>query len=129
MVKATNRESALNWAGWALNCAAESAAGCNCGRPVKPRGALYSVPPEVARTTTSPSPTTGLSVYAAQRPSLDSDAPLMVRHASYVSCVMGFLPAGSGGGAQRDTLVKTLAEPAVFCAERGWALAEARMAV
>jgi hypothetical protein len=26
-----------------------------------------------------------------------------VRHSSYVSCVMAFFPAGSGGGVQRDT--------------------------
>ena len=70
------------FAGWAENCAAESAAGCNCGRPVKPRGARYSVAAAVARTTISPSPTTGLSVYATHLPSLDSEEPEIVRHSS-----------------------------------------------
>ena len=82
MVNATNLPSALNCAGCALNCAAESAAGCNCGRPVNPRGARYSVAAAVARTISSPSPTTGLSVYAAHLPSFDNDEPDIVRHSS-----------------------------------------------
>ena len=63
----------------------------------------------MARTTSSPSPTTGLSEYTAHFPSFDNDEPEIVRHSSYVSCVMGFLPAGRGGGVQRETLVNGLA--------------------
>ena len=36
----------------------------------------------VARTTNSPSPTTGLSVYAAHLPSFDNEEPEIVRHSS-----------------------------------------------
>ena len=93
---AMNRPSALNCAAAAVNRAAESAAGISCGRPVYPRVARYSVVPDVPRTTTSPSPTTGESVYAAHLPSAESVAPCIVRHSSYVSCVIAFLPAGNG---------------------------------
>jgi hypothetical protein len=48
-------------------------------------------------------------VYAAHFPSFDNDEPEIVRHSSYVSWVMGFLPAGRGGGVQRETLEYGLA--------------------
>ncbi|MBL0891008.1 MAG: DHCW motif cupin fold protein [Gemmatimonadaceae bacterium] len=60
----------------------ELSTGLAAGRPVTPRGTRYSVLPLVARTTSSPSPTTGLCVYTAHLPSLDSDEPLMVRQMS-----------------------------------------------
>ena len=82
MVNAAKRLSALICAGAAENWAAESAEACSCGRPVYPRGALYSVAPLVARAMSSPSPTTGLTVYTAHLPSLDSDEPEMVFHSS-----------------------------------------------
>src|SRR5687768_2418161 len=86
---ATNRESPLNAGGGATN--GESTVTLLMGRPVHPRAVRNSVLPLVARMTTSPSPTTGESVYAVQRPSGDSVAPEIVRHESYVSCVSGFL--------------------------------------
>ena len=81
-VKAANRLSPLNCAASTLKIAALSAPACNWGRPVYPRGARYSVVPRVDRITSSPSPTTGDTVYIAHRPSLDSTAPEIVRQRS-----------------------------------------------
>ncbi len=77
----------------------------SCGRPVKPRATRCSVADAVARASTSPSPTTGLSVYSAHFPSGESVAPAIVRHSSYVSCVIARFPAGGGGALQRETRV------------------------
>gem|GEM_PF-3866177 len=87
---ATKRESAENCAGAALKVDVESAFGCICGRPVNPRGTRNSVLPDVARTTSSPSPTAGPAVYAVHFPSGESDGPERARHVSYVSCDIGF---------------------------------------
>src|ERR1035437_4306438 len=88
------RESAENCAGAAVN--PESALGCICGLPVKPRGTLNSAVPVVERTTSSPSPTTGPSVYAVHLPSGESEGPVSARHLSYWSCVMGFFVDWAG---------------------------------